>query len=356
MNRVDLLEKMSQLADQLICLGMNDGTGVMDDLKLQTSKLEESCKTLNHQLIDRDRQISVLTSRVSELTSDLSELEKSVKLDERANNLMMELAETRVKLDHSEKACSDLQGKVKYMEEEQRKSDMSGNNSSLIGDKFEEQVTTILQQQFGGMCEVERTLKPHCGDIHLRFPNNIMIMLELKNCLDGNTNDTIRGKDKTKFHEDRERCIPKPNGSILFARKRVHRDLNIYPLDPTVIWVGGGDLPLLFRAIHMVYHAAYLNLTTQVETRQNMDEVRNFLESLGSMHQTDVRILKDISQLISRHTTLKRSHIEECEERINTLKTVYPDLISGPFLNTIEFGSISKPSSSKRKHSETLLL
>ena len=146
MNRVDLLEKMSELADQLICLGMNDGTGVMDDLKLQNSKLEESCKTLNNQLIDRDHQISELTSKVSELTSELSELEKSIKLDERANNLMMELAETRVKLEHSEKTRSDLEGKVKHLEEEQRKNDMSGNNSSIIGGEFEKQVTKILDE------------------------------------------------------------------------------------------------------------------------------------------------------------------------------------------------------------------
>jgi hypothetical protein len=342
---------MSDLADDLISLGMNDGCGVMEGLKSQNCMLEESCKSLTQELMIRDGTISDLTFRLSSVSRELSELEKCVKLDERANKLLMELAETRVNLRHSEKACSDLVAQVGRLEESRRQSDMSGNNSSLMGDHFEEQVTSILQPQFGGMCEVDRTLKPHCGDIHLRFPNNIMIMLELKNCLDGNTNDSIRAKDKIKFHEDRERCIPKPSGSILFARKRVNRESNIHSIDPTVIWVGGGDLPLLFRAVHMVYHAAYLKLTTQVEPRRNMDEVKNFLESLGSMHQTDVRILKDISQLISRHTTLKRSHIEECEERINTLKTVYPELISGPVLN-----AIGGSTSSKRKHPETLVV
>ena len=44
MNRVELLEKMSELADQLICLGMNDGTGVMDELKLQNFSKPSSSK------------------------------------------------------------------------------------------------------------------------------------------------------------------------------------------------------------------------------------------------------------------------------------------------------------------------
>ena len=152
----------------------------------------------------------------------------------------------------------------------------------------------------------------------------------------------IRRDDRDKFFQDLDRCTPRPNASLLFARKKISTESNVKYVNPTVAMVGGGDISLMILTVHRLYQAS----RDSTHNVHNLDSMRDLLNSLGSMHETDVKILKDVSLLISRYNAIKKSHVDECVEHVDALELCEPGMISGKFRNALMAGI---PTSNKRK-------
>jgi hypothetical protein len=381
--RLQLLQSLHTLGEQLLSCGANDSAGLITELQGQVCDLTRKHGVAQEELRRRDDTITQLQSQVMKLKlahdtletthlmskheierarmecatqlqgleAQMSTLKREHEEDLRANSSrvaqmmdgrvqdkMVETAQLRVKVDALESRCEELKVEVVRLEGLVHEQDLHRNISSNLGSNLEVSVVEFLQAHLGGVAEISRTRANMCGDILMHFSNDLRVMVEIKNSKSAQDTTLLKRSDRDKFFQDMERCIPQPHASILFAVKRVDTEKVVVFPKPTVALVGNGDTQALLHAVHQVTYHAHLTTQPHMQDSATSECVRDLLNHMGTMHQTGVKTLKDITNIITRFNAQKRADVMQCFSHIESVEATHPGIVTGPFRNALQVG------------------